>query len=184
MYNSNLAGARKEIHLEEGPNRDHKLLFEAGLRADEPLTWSVLAIPPSWLYLKLIGRKNVILRFLSRDDCPQDKVKAGVQLKLFESNPASPHRWLCTYPSNKTQLHHLLQTKADSPTRPGSFASSWQGIHAVDRRKHREAHNTPERLCLHHSTSRGAMNKLQCNEIITMKAPRPFPRRGVIQAPS
>lgn len=34
------------------------LLFEAGLRADEPLTWSVLAIPPPfWLNVELTGRK-------------------------------------------------------------------------------------------------------------------------------
>lgn len=58
-----------------------QLLFEAGLRADEPLTWSVLAIPLPWLYLELTGRK-CYFEVLSRDDCPQYKVKAGVQLKL------------------------------------------------------------------------------------------------------
>lgn len=45
----------------------------------------------------------------------------------FESNQALLHRWLCTYPSSKTQVLHLLQTTADSSTRPSSFASSWQG---------------------------------------------------------
>lgn len=45
----------------------------------------------------------------------------------FESNQASLHRWLHTYPSSKTHVLHLLQTTADSSTWPGSFASSWQG---------------------------------------------------------
>lgn len=44
----------------------------------------------------------------------------------FESNQASLHRWLHTYPSSKTQVLHLLQTTADSSTWPGSFASSLQ----------------------------------------------------------
>lgn len=58
-----------------------RLLFEAGLRADEPFTWPVLAIPLSWLYLDPTGRKRYF-EILSRDDCPQCKVKAEVQLKL------------------------------------------------------------------------------------------------------
>lgn len=83
MYNSNLEGARKESHLEEVLTGTICvwLLFEAGLRADELLTWSVLAVHPSWLYLELTGRK-CYFEILSRDDCPQYKVKAGVQMKL------------------------------------------------------------------------------------------------------
>jgi len=41
----------------------------------------VLAIPLSWLHLQLTGRK-CYFEILSRDDCPQHKVKAGVQLQL------------------------------------------------------------------------------------------------------
>lgn len=33
------------------------LLFEAGLRADEPLTWSVLAIPPFLVKCRANGQK-------------------------------------------------------------------------------------------------------------------------------
>lgn len=58
------------------------LFFEAGLRADESLTWSVLAIPPILVRCRANRQESVILRFLSRDDCPQYKVKAEVQLKL------------------------------------------------------------------------------------------------------